>query len=197
MPRVAFEHDGLDWQIGLLGAIEGYDGKKRTLATSGYNGFFAITKAASTLEDVRKCLDFLDKLNDPEMMLLLDNGLEGRHYVLNEQGEIVRSTNLEQNLEYNDLNQLLTYSPYYQSPLINLQQTGLMKRQYELYQENRKYCVKDPTLPFLQDSPSYMENGEFWTRCWRTPESAISLARSTRRSLDRSGLTGMRRAVHS
>ena len=94
------------------------------------------------------------------MMLLLDNGLEGRHYVLNEQGEIVRSTNLEQNLEYNDLNQLLTYSPYYQSPLINLQQTGLMKRQYELYQENRKYCVKDPTLPFLQDSPSYMENGE-------------------------------------
>ena len=26
--QVAFEHDGLDWQIGLLGAIEGYDGKK-------------------------------------------------------------------------------------------------------------------------------------------------------------------------
>lgn len=158
--QVSFEHDGLDWQIGLLGAVEGYDGKKRTLATSGYNGFFAITKAASTLEDVRKCLDFLDKLNDPEMMLLLDNGLEGRHYVLNEQGEIVRSTNLEQNLEYNDLNQLLTYSPYYQSPLTNLYQTGLMKRQYELYQENRKYCIKDPTLPFLQDSPAYMENGE-------------------------------------
>ena len=90
----------------------------------------------------------------------MDNGLEGRHYVLNEQGEIVRSTNLEQNLEYNDLNQLLTYSPYYQSPLTNLYQTGLMKRQYELYQENRKYCIKDPTLPFLQDSPAYMENGE-------------------------------------
>ena len=145
--QVSFEHAGLDWQVGLLGAIEGYDGQKRTLATSGYNGFFAITKAASTLEDVRKCLDFLDKLNDPEMMLLLDNGLEGRHYALNEQGEIVRSTNLEQNLEYNDLNQLLTYSPYQQSPLANLEQTGLMKRQYELYQENRLCKGSHPSFP--------------------------------------------------
>ena len=51
--------------------------EKTILATSGMNGFFAITKAAKTEEDLENCLHFLDKMNDEEMLLLADWGLEG------------------------------------------------------------------------------------------------------------------------
>jgi putative aldouronate transport system substrate-binding protein len=144
--------------------VEGYDGVKRTLATSGHNGFFAVTKAASTLEDVKRCLDFLDKMNDPDMMLLADNGLEGRHYTFSEDGKLIRSMDLQLNLEYNDLNQLETYSAYNSSPNVTLMETELMKRQMELYEENKQYCVKNPVLPFIQDSPTYMRDGEMLDR---------------------------------
>lgn len=159
-----FNYEGLDWKISLLGAVEGYDGVKRTLATSGHNGFFAVTKAASTLEDVKRCLDFLDKMNDPDMMLLADNGLEGRHYTFSEDGKLIRSMDLQLNLEYNDLNQLETYSAYNSSPNVTLMETELMKRQMELYEENKQYCVKNPVLPFIQDSPTYMRDGEMLDR---------------------------------
>ena len=51
-----------------VGPINGH-----TLATTGYNGFYLITKSgAKTEEDVKACLHFLDKMCDPEMMALAD-----------------------------------------------------------------------------------------------------------------------------
>lgn len=155
-----FTFENLDGKIGLVGAVEGYDGVKRTLATKGHNGFFAITKSASTLDDVRRCLDFLDKMNDPEMMVLADFGLEGRHHTFNEEGELVRSYDPQINMEYNDLNQLLTYSEYSIPPNVAIRGTELYSLQQKLYEENKQYCVKNPVLPFIQDSPAYMQEGE-------------------------------------
>ena len=63
-----------------VGPINGH-----TLATTGYNGFYLITKSgAKTEEDVKACLHFLDKMCDPEMMALADYGLKDICYDINE-----------------------------------------------------------------------------------------------------------------
>ena len=50
----------------MVGPING-----KTLATSGFNGYYVITKAgAKTEQDLRNCLHFLDKMGDEEMMIL-------------------------------------------------------------------------------------------------------------------------------
>lgn len=155
-----FTFENMEGKIDLVGAVEGYDGVKRTLATKGHNGFFAITKSAATLDEVQSCLDFLDKMNDPEMMVMADFGLEGRHHTFNEKGELVRSYDTQINMEYNDLNQLLTYSEYSIAPNVTIKGTELYSLQQKMYKENRQYCVKNPVLPFIQDSPTYMQEGE-------------------------------------
>ena len=67
-----------------------------TLATSGMNGYYVITKAgAKTEEDVKNSLHFLDKMCDDEMLVMADYGLEGITYDLDENGEVVLKNNLE------------------------------------------------------------------------------------------------------
>ena len=70
--------------MNLLGPING-----KTLATSGYNGYYLITTdGAKTEEDVINALTFLDKLNDYDMLILADYGLEGVTYNWTEDGQI-------------------------------------------------------------------------------------------------------------
>ena len=74
--------------IGGIAAEEG--GEPHTLATSGAAGCFLITKAgAKTEQDVENCLTYLDKMNDEEMRILADYGLEGRDHEISEEGYIV------------------------------------------------------------------------------------------------------------
>lgn len=148
--------------IDLVGAIQGADGVRRTLANSGYNGFFVITKSAETEEDMRKCLEFLDKMNDPAMLTLTMHGVEGRHYTRNEDGEIVVSKDSELNKEFGGINQLVSFSDYQYEDEREL--NGLYKKQMEIVKENEKYCIKNPVLPFLHDSDTYMESGEKLTQ---------------------------------
>lgn len=153
-----FDFQGKEHIIDLVGAIRGDDGVKRTLANSGYNGFFVITNAAKTEEDVRKCLEFLDRMNDPEMILLTSHGLEGRHYTRDEAGGILVSKDSEKNKEFGGINQLVSFSDYdYEDERAS---SGLYKKQLEVTRENETYCVKNPVLPFLNDSETYMESGE-------------------------------------
>lgn len=152
-----FDFNGEGQVIDLVGAIRGNDGVRRTWANSGYNGFFVITKAAETEEDVRKCLEFLDKMNDPEMLLLTSHGVEGRHYTRDEDGSIVVSKDWEKNKEFGGLNQLVSFSNYdYEDERAS---TGLYKKQLEIIRENEKYIVKNPVLPFVNDSGTYLESG--------------------------------------
>lgn len=68
------------------------------------SGIFVITKAAKTEDDVRKCLDFLDKMNDEEMMTLANYGLQDKHFKLEADGKLTRSHDATLNQEYQALN---------------------------------------------------------------------------------------------
>lgn len=68
----------------------------RVLPTAGYAGYVAVTKAlAPTEDDLMGALQFLNDINDAEMRNLIDWGLEGKNYYIDENGYGVRYTTEE------------------------------------------------------------------------------------------------------
>lgn len=133
----------------------------KTLATSGFNGYYLITKAgAKTEEDVKDCLHFLDKMCDDEMLVLADYGLEGVTYDLNEAGNVVKKGEMEPQYSPSaGLNQSVCYIPN-QSPLKPLlEKTEPMKAQDEAYEYNEQFAVFNPALGYLANSEVNAEVG--------------------------------------
>ena len=133
----------------LVGPIEG-----ATLSTDGYNGFFVITTdGAKTEEDVINCLTFLDKMCDEEMLLLVDYGLEGITYNVNEEGLIENNASLlaEQRPEYS-LNQAVCYIPNTTISQNKIPQTEINEAQNEAYARNEAAAVYNPAIGYLANS---------------------------------------------
>ena len=131
------------------------------MATLGCQGFFVITKAAKTEDDVRKCLDFLDKMNDEEMMTLANYGLQDKHFKLEADGNLTRSHDATLNQDYRALNQLVSYTEYAPNtdPYVTLNETEIYYKQQETIKNNEQYAVSDPTAGILGDSEEYTKNG--------------------------------------
>lgn len=140
----------------FVGPIEG-----KTLATSGYNGFYMITKAgAKTEEDVKNCLTFLDKMNDNDMRILADYGIEGTTYDLNEDGDIVVRTDIEANqAPHNGLNQTLCYIPFGVITDPTVARTERMILHDESLVRNEAVAVFNPALGYLANSTVNAEVG--------------------------------------
>lgn len=140
----------------LVGAIN-----DKTLATSGFNGYYLITKAgAKTEDDVKNCLHFLDKMNDDEMLVLADYGLEGVTYDLNEAGNVVKKGEMEPQYSPSaGLNQCLSYIPNMSSTSPLLEKTEPMKAQDAAYEYNKPFAVLNPALGYLANSEVNAEVG--------------------------------------
>ncbi len=141
----------------LYGAVNGH-----TLATPGYNGFY--TLSASTLdtpEKIEAALTVLDKLNDPEMLLLTQYGLEGVNYDLDEQGRVVKTDAEDTALSANylGLNQLLTFLPSTEATTVATVTTERDDAQNAAYEAALPYAVIDPALSYKVNSAAYAENG--------------------------------------
>lgn len=141
----------------LLGPIN-----NKTLATSGYNGYYLITKdGAKTEEDVINCLTFLDKMNDREMLMLADYGLEGITYDLTEDGYVDRTnyTFEDGTAPHYGLNQLLTYTPGWgtETPLQQNERDLALTECYE--QRTRPVAISNPALAYLATAPTYAKSG--------------------------------------
>lgn len=132
-----------------------------TLATSGMNGYYLITKAgAKTEEDVKNCLHFLDKMCDDEMMVLADYGLEGITYDLNEDGKIVLKNELEvSQTPHVGLNQCMCYIPNLASQNPSLLKDEPTLAQDEAYVKNEKVAIFNPALGYLANSTVNSEVG--------------------------------------
>lgn len=163
--RVAdyFENQGIVGpEMDFVGAVKADENAEpRTMATLGCQGFFVITKAAKTEDDVRKCLDFLDKMNDEEMMTLANYGLQDKHFKLEADGKLTRSHDATLNQEYQALNQLVSYTEYAPNtdPYVTLNETEIYYKQQETIKNNEQYAVSDPTAGILGDSEEYTKNG--------------------------------------
>lgn len=132
-----------------------------TLATSGMNGYYVITKAgAKTEEDVKNCLHFLDKMCDDEMLVMADYGLEGITYDLDENGEVVLKNKLEvSQTPQVGLNQCISYIPHLASVSPALKKDEPTKAQDAAYERNEKVAVFNPALGYLANSTVNAEVG--------------------------------------
>ncbi len=140
----------------MVGPVNGH-----TLATSGYNGFYLITKSgAKTEEDLKNCLSFLDKMNDNEMLELADYGLEGVSYNLNENGNVVMNKELDASQTPNcGLNQAIAYIPNMSSTGLQLEKEQSQIEAEECQEMNEQYAVFNPALGYLANSSVNAEVG--------------------------------------
>lgn len=151
-------------KMALMGAMSKNEGGEKTiLATSGMNGFFVITKAASE-KDLENCLHFLDRMNDEEMLLLADWGLEGITYKIDEEGYIVSTASGMdlKSLPGNGLNQTVAYIPEASTteicgiPIKLLPQKAL---ENQIKEDNIQYAIFNPAAAYLNNSETYSLNG--------------------------------------
>ena len=157
-----FVNNDIDATMNLVGAIaKDGNGQPATMATSGYNGFYVITKAAKTEEDLKRCLEFLDRMNDDEMLLLTGYGLEGIHYEFNAEGFLVDLDvdNPAASKAYSAANQLVSYTPNLKATNVKFDDSDRVKLQEKIYKENEKYVVFNPATPYLVNSNTYTLNG--------------------------------------
>lgn len=135
--------------INMVGPING-----KTLATSGFNGYFLITKSgAKTEEDLEHCLKFLDQMCDDEMLVLADYGLEGLTYDFSEEGEVVMKRDLElQQTPQVGLNQVICYIPNTASTDPVIQKEESLLKQEEAQVRNEAVAVFNPALGYLANS---------------------------------------------
>ena len=158
-----FETQGIEGpDMEFVGAVKADESAQpKTMATLGCQGFFVITKAAKTEDDVRKCLDFLDKMNDEEMLIMANYGLEGNHFKMESDGKLTRSHDNILNQEYMSLNQLVSYTEYAPNmdPYVTLNESVYYEKQQETIANNEQYAVSNPAAGILGDSEEYIKNG--------------------------------------
>lgn len=135
----------------------------RTLATSGYNGFYVITKAgAATEDDLKACLNFLDKMNDNEMLNLADYGIEGISYTINENGNVVLNSDMDSSQMPNcGLNQAVAYIPARnaRTDIVSTEATESAQAATDCMLKNIDYAVFNPCLGLLSNSDANAESG--------------------------------------
>ncbi len=137
----------------LYGAINGH-----TLATAGYNGFFTLSAATlNTPERIEAALTLLDRLNDPEMLLITQYGLEGIHFKYDEDGKIVDLDIDDGTLagDYKGFNQMLPYLPSSEAAVLPVQSTKFNEAQDAAYAAALPHAVSNPALSYLVGSETY------------------------------------------
>lgn len=141
--------------MNLLGVIN-----NTTLATSGYNGYYVITKdGCKTEEELIDCLTFLDKLNDYDMLILADYGIEGISYNVNADGLIETIQMESSEAPQLGLNQMVAYIPGYtdEKPVKQTERDAALTECYE--KRTRPVAVSNPALAYLSGSETYSKYG--------------------------------------
>jgi putative aldouronate transport system substrate-binding protein len=142
--------------MNLVGSIEG-----KTLATSGNNGFFVITKAADTEEKLAACLNYLDKMCSDEMITLATYGIEGTHWELDSEGYL---TDLDAGDEvstkaYQALNQTIAYIPNLKAISPQVKASDRLQLEEKVKKDNEAVAVFNPAIAFLNNSDTYSLSG--------------------------------------
>lgn len=142
--------------MNLIGSIEG-----KTLATSGNNGFFVITKAADTEEKLAACLNYLDKMCSDEMITLSSYGIEGVHWERDAEGYLI---DLDAGDEvsvkaYQALNQTVAYIPNLKALSPVIKSNERIDLEEKVKEENEAVAIFNPAIAYLNNSETYSLNG--------------------------------------
>jgi putative aldouronate transport system substrate-binding protein len=146
-----FDNNGIDGKIAVQGAVEGPYGL-RNLPTAGYSGIFVMTKKAKTEDELKRVLQFMDDMNDAEMRNLADFGIEGVHYTLDANGDVVRHEDPNVLAEINDANQLMTY--VIKDGAVTVPMTDIRRAGTAVQEANESIVIGNPAYSYVSSTYS-------------------------------------------
>jgi len=158
MDQAAFDRGELVWVMGSVANSRGQIFSRANNA--GHQGFvFISTTGARTLQDLHYHLDFMDKLNSDVGQALLNNGLEGFDYNFNPDGTITGVPSAEQPLAWNHRTGMNQFRMMSDRPLMTNQNLYQLRHE-EVYLENARHIVHDPTIPLAMSSPTWTSRAQ-------------------------------------
>ncbi|HIS55599.1 MAG TPA: extracellular solute-binding protein [Candidatus Fimimorpha excrementavium] len=154
-----FESQKIDAPMTVSAAIE-TPGGKVAVSTDGFSGMLAISKEkVKTEEDLKRCLTFLDKLNDEYCANLFNYGIEGTDYEKNADGTVKKKSSsiisLGDNDGFNQIMMNVVEDYVYEQEPVN----ELAAAVAEVQEENEKYLVSNPGKALLRTSDTYNSTG--------------------------------------
>lgn len=125
----------------------------KTLPTTGYDGYYVFPKkSVATEEDLDFVLGVMDKCNEQEALNLMNYGIEGTHYSLDENGYVVKVEEESLKKEYNDLNQFSTGIIATERSVAYT--TAVAQTVQDVYEDNENWAVANPAEPYVSDTYS-------------------------------------------
>lgn len=146
----------VDQWVTMINNVTTPTGGDKVLPSTGYSSMMMIPKQSVKDEkQLRKVLDFLDKLNSEDITILLQRGLEGKQYKVkgNEYVDITTGDPSIDNVNSNDLNSFWQISPNVANYDLHKENKGtkLEKRGKELLAEGEKKMVVDQTASLISN----------------------------------------------
>lgn len=128
------------------------DGKQYILPTTGFSGQLMMPKDSNDEESLLNCLDFLNKLASDEGNRLINSGVEGVDYTLDENNNPVATA------EFPNQDFVTSYSKIAVAPTgRTTPQDTMQEKRYELQDEATSYMVNNQLESLF--STVYAENG--------------------------------------
>jgi len=138
----------------FISAVDAGYGIKVKPQNNGYAGFVAIPKSMSpTEDDLMNALQFLNDINDAEMTNLINYGMEGQDWDLDEEGYVYIYTSDERTAKglgsgtyRNGYNQMLPYfhNAEESAKLVGIKATSeAREKEAAIYEANKQYLVPD------------------------------------------------------
>lgn len=135
------------------------------LPTQGYSGFLAIPKSSvKTEEELREVLTFIDKLNDKEMQILMNNGLEGVNFEVSDNfavalGEDSNEIKLLASTvrSFAQIGTNVAGNEYYVAKPQTEAEIANFTRQREIMASDQEIAVFNVAAPYI--SQTYTQNG--------------------------------------
>jgi putative aldouronate transport system substrate-binding protein len=151
--------------VAISGNLLGPDGQRHSYPTVGYNGFLAISKQSVQSEaELDDILAVLDKLSSKQGQNLLNNGIEGRNFTVQDGWMVPKNPNdPKMKVIANDVTafaQLGTQSNgflAYQARPAGAPERAMTDLRTQLAARDLKTAVYDPALPLV--SQTYTQKG--------------------------------------
>ena len=154
MTQEAWERGEL---VGVMGSVANSRGQMFSRPTTGHAGYVAIsTSGARTLQDLHYHLTFMNYLNDPVGVNLLNWGTEGINHRRNPDGTLssIAAAEIPNGWHitagWNQF-RMLEHNSFIMSP------NAYQARHLVVYQENIAIAVHDPTLPLAMMAPTWIQ----------------------------------------
>lgn len=149
--------------LAVTGNLIGPSGKMYALPTPGYSGFLAIPKASvQNVSKLKAVLSALNKMNSKQAQILMNDGIEGKNFVLKDGRASELDTPEAAQLlpivqAYAQLGTNVTGNKYYISAQPNAYDQSMYDARLKLEASDTKSAVYNPAAAFV--SETYVQQG--------------------------------------